>query len=222
MRNFNQPVTAALTSMAAFIGGNALAPIDYATAEMAPISSPQLFQECAHQATADPNILIVGGGWGIGPESVSVHQATAWFVLQDKQYGDIGNGMGADSYLPCNGSLDVKDTIQLKAGSFTTTVPNVSVELTVDNATMQSYSAPEASASGSFSYLQACKIAKQLRGRHASITAKVIEHRMYTDTNTDYASVKTTSTPFSTTLPCDKITTGNLVLVPEGPSQRPH
>jgi len=212
MRNFNQPVMTVLASAAAFAGAKALAP-SIAAADQAAISSPQLFQDCAYQATANPDFVIVGDSMGIEPTAVSAHRATADFQLEDQQGGEIGDGTGADRALTCNGSLTVRDTIQLKVGSFTTTVPNASVELTVDNSSMQEYNSPDASASGSFSYLKACKIAKQLRGPRAGVTAKVIETHTYTDTG--YASVKTTITPYISPLPCDKLPP-TAIVVPVG------
>jgi hypothetical protein len=216
MRNFNQPIAVALTSMTAFIGGNALAPS--AVSADQPATSPQLFQECAQQATANPDNLIIGEQDSVDQQGNSAHHSVATFELQDQQYGDIGDGTGSNSDEPCNGSLTVKDRIQLKVGSFTTTVPNASTELTVNNASMQEYSAPEATASGSFSYSKECKIARQLGELTRPVMANVIETDTYTDTG--YASVTSSSTVESTPLFCIKLQTG--VLVPAGPPQRPH
>lgn len=211
MRNFNQPVAVALASMASFLGGNALAP-SAAAADQDVTTSPQLFQECAYQATADPNYAIVSENDSVNQQGNSAHHPIATFDLQDQQYGDIGDGTGSNSDETCNGSLTVKDSIQLKVGSFTTTVPNASTELTVDNDSMQEYDAPEATASGSFSYSKECNIARQLGEFTRPVMANVIETEMYTDTG--YASVTTSSTVESSPLFCIKLATG--VLVPAG------
>ncbi|HTB49182.1 MAG TPA: hypothetical protein VK712_03810 [Verrucomicrobiae bacterium] len=153
MRNFNQPIAVALASAASLLGSNAL--VAQAQAEM-PVSPPQLFDQCAQGATEGAIENVSSLSLSIGVQPGIVGQAT--FRLKNLQT----NPIKTESGIYCDGLAGAKDTLQLKVGSFSETIPNADTQIAFTNTSLQE--PVGAFAKGGFSYQRACQIARQQKG----------------------------------------------------------
>ena len=180
MRNFNRPAAAVLTSMAAFLGGNALA-LSTAKADQAPISPPQVFKECAKVATMQELVIQqnqtvttdTGFDWKVAVPKGTVGRAN--FSLATEQGGLITTLKG----VPCDGVVTDKTTMYLKSGAYTKTVPGAGTQMTFSNASVNEQNPLTSINEGSFSYEHFCQIAK----RHARHTVRLdlLETMTYTE-----------------------------------------
>jgi hypothetical protein len=180
MRNFNRPVATVLTSMAAFLGGNALAP-STAAADQAPISSPKVFKECARIATKQEIVIKpdqtatadTGFDWKVAVPKGTVGRAD--FTLTTERGGPIVTPSGVS----CPGVVTDKTTMYLKSGASTTTIPDGIPQSTFGNADLNAPAPSPLISEGSFSYRRLCQIAK----RHSKNTVRLdfLETMTYTE-----------------------------------------
>jgi hypothetical protein len=168
MRNFNQPIAVALASAASLLGSNALAA--QAQAEM-PVSSPQLFGQCAQDVVQ----------YGDGPSlsaNIDVRPGVtgqATFSLDNHQERPIETESG----IYCDGVAGVKDTLELKVGSFSETLPNAVAQIAFANTSLQGNNSVRSFTQGSFSYQRACQIAKRQKG--TAVRVDVHQKLTYTE-----------------------------------------
>jgi len=182
----------ALSSMASFLGSNVIKPNNVA-ADTAAISTPQVFQECAQ--TAFSNIDgqtendIVATDLRVQTSPISV-TGNGYVKVRLNLSQESPIAPGGDSPPACDGSLKVKDTLQLKAGTFNETSSG-SAEIIIDDG-LSTFSKRLLS---SFSYKQACRIARQ---QHKSGPTLSI-HKALTYTEPGYPSAKRSFTDRSST-----------------------
>jgi hypothetical protein len=180
MRNFNQPVSTVLTSMAAFLGGNALAP-STAAADQAPITSSKVFKECARIATKQEIVIKpnqtatadTGFDWKVAVPKGTVGRAD--FTLTTERGGPVETPSGVS----CTGVVTDKTTMYLKSGASTTTIPDGAPQSTFGNADLNAQDSIVSITEGSFSYRRLCQIAK----RHGRNTVRLdfLETMTYTE-----------------------------------------
>ncbi len=180
MRNFNRPVAAVLTSMATFLGGNALAQ-STANADQAAISPPPVFKECAKVATLQelvikPNQTVTtdtGFDWKVAVPTGTVGRAN--FTLTTEQGGPITTVKG----IACDGVVTDKTTMYLKSGAYTKTIPDAGTQMTFSNASVNEQNPLTSTNEGSFSYERLCQIVK--RHHRDTVRLDLLETMTYTE-----------------------------------------
>ena len=182
-------IAAAMTAIVAPGGANP----EVVAAEPIPISSPEIFNECAELATAPGDNQTIG----IDVPTAIVHpdKERVAFNIRDRWEGPLATAGG----VACGGMIRLGNKFQLRSG-------NVNQKISRERIGFDAQNADGIKVGGAYniSYGRICAIARELQGKQKPKVSLIqINTRSYSEPG--YPTARTTDTTLQAKLPCASI-----------------